>query len=283
MATYAIGDVQGCYPELSRLLDKLRFDPARDQLWFCGDLVNRGGQSLQVLRLIHGLRENAIVTLGNHDLSLLAIAQRKPDAQSRVNPELREVLFADDAPVLFEWLRSQKLLHYDEALDWGMVHAGLAPSWTLRQALRAAQEVERELSSPRHPRLLRNLFGNRPAAWSGRLQGIERFRASINTMTRMRYCDVNGRIDFEAKGVPGSQKPGLYPWFAVPGMRRREARIVCGHWSALGRFAGLGVYAIDTGCVWGGQLTALRLDEAEPQYITVNAEPHRKRLPGGGD
>jgi bis(5'-nucleosyl)-tetraphosphatase (symmetrical) len=281
MATYAIGDVQGCYPELSRLLDKLRFDPSRDQLWFCGDLVNRGGQSLETLRLIHGLRENVVVTLGNHDLSLLAIAQRKPDAQSRVNPELREVLFADDAPVLFEWLRNQKLLHHDEALGWGMVHAGLAPSWTLRQALRAAQEVERELSSPRHPRLLKNLFGNRPAAWSSRLQGIERFRASINTMTRMRYCDVNGRI--EAKGMPGSQKPGLYPWFAVPGMRRREVNMVCGHWSALGRFAGLGVYAIDTGCVWGGQLTALRLDGEEPQYITVNAEPHRKRPPGGGD
>ncbi|MGN2247532.1 symmetrical bis(5'-nucleosyl)-tetraphosphatase [Frateuria sp. GZRR35] len=283
MATYAIGDVQGCYPELSRLLDTLRFDPSCDQLWFCGDLVNRGGESLQVLRMLHGLRENVVVTLGNHDLSLLAIAQRKPDAQSRVNPELREVLFADDAPVLFEWLRNQKLLHHDEALGWGMVHAGMAPSWTLRQALRAAQEVERELSSPRHPRLLRNLFGNRPAAWSSRLQGIERFRASINTMTRMRYCDVNGRIDFEAKGVPGTQKPGLYPWFAVPGMRRREVRMVCGHWSALGRFAGLGVYAIDTGCVWGGQLTALRLDGEEPQYITVNAEPHRKRPSGGGD
>jgi bis(5'-nucleosyl)-tetraphosphatase (symmetrical) len=283
MATYAIGDVQGCYPELSRLLDKLSFDPSRDQLWFCGDLVNRGGQSLETLRLIHGLRENVVITLGNHDLSLLAIAQRKPEAQSRVNPELREVLFADDAPVLFEWLRNQKLLHYDEALGWGMVHAGLAPSWTLRQALRAAQEVERELSSPRHPRLLKNLFGNRPAAWSSRLQGVERFRASINTMTRMRYCDVNGRIDFEAKGIPGSQKPGLYPWFAVPGMRRREVNMVCGHWSALGRFAGLGVYAIDTGCVWGGQLTALRLDEEEPQYVTVNAEPHRKRPPGGGD
>ena len=283
MATYAIGDVQGCYPELSRLLDTLRFDPSQDQLWFCGDLVNRGGQSLETLRLIHGLRENAIITLGNHDLSLLAIAQRKPDAQSRVNPELREVLFADDAPVLFEWLRNQKLLHYDEALGWGMVHAGLAPSWTLRQALRAAQEVERELSSPRHPRLLKNLFGNRPATWSGRLQGLERFRASINTMTRMRYCDINGRIDFEAKGMPGTQKPGLYPWFAVPGMRRRETRMVCGHWSALGRFAGLGVYAIDTGCVWGGQLTALRLDGDEPRYITVNAETHRKRPTGVGD
>jgi bis(5'-nucleosyl)-tetraphosphatase (symmetrical) len=283
MAVYAIGDVQGCYPELQRLLDKLRFDTARDQLWFCGDLVNRGGQSLDTLRLVHGLREQSVVTLGNHDLSLLAIAQRRPDAQARVNPELREVLFADDAPVLFEWLRSQKLLHHDEQMNWTMVHAGLAPMWTLRQALRAAQDVERELSSPRHPRLLRNLFGNRPALWSSRLQGLDRQRATINTMTRMRYCDVSGRIDFDAKDVPGTQKPGLYPWFEVPGMRRRDTRIVCGHWSALGRFAGLGVHAIDTGCVWGGKLTALRLDGEELQYITVDAEPHRVRQPGADD
>lgn len=280
MATYAIGDVQGCYPELQRLLDKLRFDPAQDRLWFCGDLVNRGGQSLETLRLIHSLRVSSVVTLGNHDLSLLAIAMRSVEAQGRVNPELREVLFAEDAPVLFEWLRSQRLLHHDEQLNWTMVHAGLAPSWTLRQAQSAAEDVERELSSPRHPRLLRNLFGNRPAAWSSRLQGLDRQRATINTMTRMRYCDVNGRIDFEAKDIPGTQKPGLYPWFEVPGMRRRETRIVCGHWSALGRFAGLGVHAIDTGCVWGGQLTALRLDGEEPQYITVQAEPHRQRPAG---
>jgi bis(5'-nucleosyl)-tetraphosphatase (symmetrical) len=280
MATYAIGDVQGCYPELQRLLDKLRFDPASDRLWFCGDLVNRGGESLATLRLIHSLREQCVVTLGNHDLSLLAIALRKPEAQAKVNPELREVLFADDAPVLFEWLRSQKLLHHDEQLGWTMIHAGLAPTWTLRQAQKAAQDVERELSSPRHPRILRNLFGNRPACWSSRLQGLDRHRATINLLTRMRYCDVNGRIDFEAKDIPGTQRPGLYPWFEVPGMRRRETRIVCGHWSALGRFSGLGVYAIDTGCVWGGQLTALRLDGEEPQHITVAAEPHRKRIPG---
>ncbi len=283
MATYAIGDVQGCYPELQRMLEKLRFDPASDRLWFCGDLVNRGGQSLETLRLIHELRESCVVTLGNHDLSLLAISQRAPDAQARVNPELRAVLFADDAPVLFEWLRSQRLLHHDEALGWTMVHAGLAPMWTLRQAQRAAQEVERELSSSRHPRLLKNLFGNRPAVWSSRLQGIERYRASINTFTRMRFCDVQGRIDFDGKGAPGTQKPGMYPWFSVPGMRQRNTRMVIGHWSALGRFAGLGVYAIDTGCVWGGQLTAMRLDVEEPVYITVQAEPHRTRPPGGGD
>lgn len=283
MATYAIGDVQGCLPELERLLERIAFDPARDRLWFCGDLVNRGGQSLEVLRLVHSLRDSSIVTLGNHDLSLLAVGQRPHEAQMRVNPELRAVLFADDHAELLAWLRTQKLLHHDPQLSWTMVHAGLAPQWTLRQAQRAAQEIERELAGPNHHRLLKNLFGNRPATWSPRLQGIDRLRAGINVLTRMRYCDVRGRIDFDAKGLPGTQKAGLYPWFAVPGMRQRNLRIVCGHWSALGRFAGLGVHAIDTGCVWGGQLTALRLDAEEPAWITVPAEPHRKRPRGGGD
>ncbi|RAP59509.1 symmetrical bis(5'-nucleosyl)-tetraphosphatase [Oleiagrimonas sp. MCCC 1A03011] len=277
MAVYAIGDVQGCYPELQRLLDKLSFDPAADRLWFCGDLINRGGQSLDVLRFLHDLRDHIVITLGNHDLSLLAIAQRKRDAQRRVNPELREILFADDAPVLLEWLRQQPLLHSDKDLGWTMVHAGLAPRWSLRQAKRAAHEVERELRGDKHPRLLAKMFGNTPASWSPKLRSEERMRAAINVFTRMRYCDVRGRIDFNAKDIPGTQKPGLYPWFEVPGMRRRDTRIVCGHWSALGLFAGLGVYAIDTGCVWGGKLTALRLDCEEPQIISVPAEASRSR------
>lgn len=277
MATYAIGDVQGCYPELQRLLDRLGFDPARDRLWFCGDLVNRGGQSLDTLRLIHSLRASSVITLGNHDLSLLAVAERPREAQERVNPELREVLFADDAPELLAWLRQQKLLHHDKELDWVMVHAGLAPHWTLRQALRAAAEVERDLRGPNHHRLLKNLFGNHPAFWSHRLRGMERSRATINMLTRMRFCSTRGRIDFDAKGAPGTQKAGLYPWFAVPGMRQRGIRIVCGHWSALDRFAGLGVHALDTGCVWGGKLTAMRLDSPEPEYVSVPAEPHRHK------
>lgn len=286
MAVYAIGDVQGCYPELQRLLERIAFDPARDQLWFCGDLVNRGGESLEVLRLVMSLREHCIVTLGNHDLSLLAIAERSREAQARVNPELRGVLFADDADAILAWLRTQKLLHHDATLGWTMVHAGLSPRWTLREAQRAAREVERALSGPDHGRLLRNLFGNRPATWSPRLRGTERLRASINVLTRMRYCDVRGRIDFDHKGKPGTQKAGLYPWFEVPGMRHRETRIVCGHWSALGRFTGLGIHAIDTGCVWGGRLTALRLDgddEDGPRHIGVAAEAHRKPSRRGED
>lgn len=277
MAIYAIGDVQGCYPELRRLLDQLHFDTASDRLWFCGDLVNRGGESLEVLRLVHGLRDHSVVTLGNHDLSLLAIAERDPDARARTNPDLRRVLEADDSSVLIEWLRGCNLAHHDPELGFLLVHAGLAPSWTLKQALHIAREVERTLRGPGHRALLQRMFGNRPARWSPKLHGHDRLRAAINFFTRMRYCDTHGRIDFDAKGPPGSQRAGLYPWFEVPGVKTRDTRIVFGHWSALGRFAGLGVYAIDTGCVWGGKLTALRLDGEEPQFITVDAEPHRTR------
>ena len=187
------------------------------------------------------------------------------------------MLFAEDSAELLDWMRQQKLLHHDENLGWLMVHAGLAPRWTVRQAMRAAADVERELAGPGHHRLLKHLFGNRPATWTPRLKSLDRSRATINVLTRMRYCDIHGRIDFDAKGLPGTQKPGLYPWFAVPGMRQRKIRVVCGHWSALGRFAGLGVHALDTGCVWGGQLTAMRLDTPEPEYTAVDAEPHRHK------
>ena len=268
MATWAIGDLQGCYDELARLLDRLKYDPAADCLWFCGDLVNRGGQSLQVLRLLRTLGAQTVVTLGNHDLSLLAIAERTPAEQEKVNPELRSVLFAPDRDELLGWLRGQKLLHHDPALNFLMVHAGLAPRWTLAQAQRAAREVEQQLHGGDYRRLLRGMFGNKPELWSGRLRGLERQRASINVLTRMRYCDVRGRIAFAEKGKPGTQKPGQYPWFEVPGMTRREVRVVCGHWSTLGRFCGLGVYAIDTGCVWGGALTALRLDAEDPYFVS---------------
>lgn len=277
MTTYAIGDIQGCYPELNKLLERLAFDPAHDQLIFCGDLVNRGDESLEVMRLLHSLGDRVIVTLGNHDLSLLAVSLRDEEAQARVNPDLRRILFAEDRETLLSWLRGQPLLHHDVELEFTVIHAGLAPSWTLKQAQRCAHEVERELRSNGHVRMLQRLFGDRPAAWSPKLHGLDRLRANINVLTRMRYCDIRGRIAFAEKGQPGTQRPGLYPWFAVPGMVRRNSRLVCGHWSALGRFAGLGVYALDTGCVWGGQLTALRIERDDTEFIAVNAEPHRKR------
>ncbi len=272
MATYAIGDVQGCYDELARLLEKIRFDSSRDTLWFCGDLVNRGGQSLAVLRQVQSFGKSAVCVLGNHDLSLLAIAERAEAAQAKANPELREVLFAPDRDLLLNWLRTRPLLHVDRALDFALVHAGFAPGWTLDRAEQAAREVEARLAGDGAKRLLLAMFGNKPDQWSPRLRGVDRLRATINVMTRLRYCDVRGRIAYGEKGAPGTQKPGLYPWFEVPGRVRQDVRLVCGHWSTLGRFQGMGVYAIDGGCVWGGELIALRIDEEEPQFISIKSK-----------
>jgi len=278
MATWAIGDIQGCHDELVRLIEKIRFDPANDRLWFCGDLVNRGGQSLAVLRLVKSIGDRAIIVLGNHDLSLLAVAERKREDQARVNPELREVLFAPDRDELLNWLRQQRLLHIDRELGFLLVHAGLFPRWTTEMAIEAAGEIEERLRSEGYRRLLKQLFGNKPDMWNPKLRGIDRLRASINVFTRMRFCDVRGRIAFGEKGAPGTQRPGLYPWYEVPGQNKRDIRIVCGHWSTLGLFTGLGIHAIDTGCVWGGSLTALRLDLAEPEIVSIKSD--RKPAPG---
>ena len=268
MTVWAIGDLQGCLDPTRRLLDAIGFDPSRDRLWFCGDLVNRGGESLETLRLVHSLRDNCVVTLGNHDLSLLAIAEREPDEQRKVNPDLQAVLFADDRDELLDWLRMQPLMHVDRELGWAMMHAGLAPKWTIPMAERHAREVEARLRGDDRRKLLRSMYGDEPM-WSPRLTGNERDRAIINVFTRMRYCSPRGRIDFEEKGPPGTQQPGLYPWYAVPGRAERELRLVCGHWSALGLFIGHGVHAIDTGAVWGGKLTALRLDGEELRVVQV--------------
>jgi bis(5'-nucleosyl)-tetraphosphatase (symmetrical) len=259
MSIWAIGDLQGCYAPTQRLLERIRFDPAADTLWFCGDLVNRGGESLETLRLVHSLRDHSVVVLGNHDLSLLAVGERSRDEQRKVNQDLQRVLFADDADALLEWLRRQPLVHADRALGWMMVHAGLAPKWTTSLAEKHAREVEARLRGDSYRKLLKNMYGDRPS-WSPGLSGNERDRAIINVFTRLRYCTPRGRIAFEEKGAPGSQPAGLYPWYAVPGRVDRDLKIVCGHWSTLGLFVGNGIHMIDTGAVWGGKLSALQLD-----------------------
>ena len=283
MAVWAIGDLQGCYDTTRRLLEKIRFDPAADRLWFCGDLVNRGGQSLETLRLVHSLRGHSTVVLGNHDLSLLAIGERREEEKRKVNPDLQRVVLADDAGELLGWLRGQELIHVDRELGWLMVHAGLAPKWTTQLARKHAAEVEAVLRGPEYARLLRNMYGDGPA-WNPRLQGNDRYRSIINVCTRMRYCSPRGRVSFEDKGAPGTQPPGLYPWFSVPGRVERELKVVCGHWSTLGLHISGGVHAIDTGAVWGGKLTALRLDGEDLQVVQVAgrdvpATPPRPRPP----
>ncbi|NLC62194.1 MAG: symmetrical bis(5'-nucleosyl)-tetraphosphatase [Gammaproteobacteria bacterium] len=268
MAIWAIGDLQGCYGPTRRLLDRIGFDPATDTLWFCGDLVNRGGESLETLRLVYSLREHCHVVLGNHDLSLLAIAERDESQQKRVNPDLRNILFAPDRDELLDWLRGRPLLHADRELGWMMIHAGLAPGWTTQTAQKHAQEVERRLQGKGRKKLLRNMYGDRPA-WSNGLRGVDRERAIINVFTCMRYCTPRGRIAFDEKGAPGTQAPGLYPWYSVPGRAERDLKIACGHWSTLGLFIGHGVHALDTGAVWGGKLTALQLDSEELRVVQV--------------
>lgn len=268
MAIWAIGDLQGCYDPLQRLLEKIAFDPARDRLWLCGDLVNRGMQSLETLRLVHDLRGSCTVVLGNHDLSLLAIGLRRPEEQQKVNPDLRRILFAPDRDTLLDWLRHQPLMHVDRDLGFAMLHAGILPQWSLDEARGYAAEVEERLQGPAHAKLLRNLYGDKPG-WSPRLAGGDRWRAIINVFSRMRYCTPGGRIVFDVKGMPGTQPAGVYPWFSAPGRVERDLPIVCGHWSSLGLQMGMGVYALDTGCVWGGPLTALRLDGDERRIVQV--------------
>lgn len=268
MTVWAIGDLQGCYDATQRLLERIAFDPANDRLWFCGDLVNRGGQSLETLRLVHSLREQSVVVLGNHDLSLLAIGDRREEEQRKVNADLQRVVLAPDRDELLGWLRSQKLMHVDRTLGWAMLHAGIAPKWTIAMAERHAREVEERLRSDQYGRLMKNLYGDGPL-WNPRLAGTDRLRAIINIFTRMRFCSPRGRIGFEDKGAPGTQSVGLYPWYAVPGHVPRDLKIVCGHWSALGLFIGHGVHAIDTGAVWGGKLTALQLDTDELRVVQV--------------
>jgi bis(5'-nucleosyl)-tetraphosphatase (symmetrical) len=277
VTTYAIGDLQGCYEPLQRLLDKLKFDPSRDRLWFCGDLVNRGGQSLETLRLVHSLDAASISVLGNHDLSLLAIAERREEDQRRVNADLQRILFAPDRDEMLTWLRMRPLMHVDRELGFALVHGGLAPKWTINIALNRAHEVERRLRGKNYRKLLRGMYGDKPGGWSPKLDGLDRLRAIINVMTRMRYCDPRGQIAFGEKGKPGTQKSGTYPWFEVPGRVEREFPVIFGHWSTLGLLQGLGVYGLDTGCVWGGKLTALELGP-EPRIIQVDGN---KNPPAG--
>jgi bis(5'-nucleosyl)-tetraphosphatase (symmetrical) len=258
VAVYAIGDIQGCYDELQALLARLEFDPARDRLWFVGDLVNRGPKSLETLRYVRELGDAAVTVLGNHDLHLIAAAH--DHAPQHDDHTLDAILAAPDRDELVGWLCHRPLLHHDAALGFTLLHAGLPPQWDLALAQACAGEVEAMLRGPQLVEFLAHMYGNRPRQWSRELSGFERLRFIINCFTRMRYCDVDGRLDLHSKGAPGSQPAGQLPWFRVPGRASRDLNIVFGHWSTLGACDDPGVYPIDTGCLWGGALTALRID-----------------------
>lgn len=260
MAVYAIGDLQGCLDPLRRLLDRIGFDPARDRLWFCGDIVNRGPASLATLRFVHALGELAVVVLGNHDLHLLATAWGGSRPRKK-RDTLDEILAAPDRDELLEWLRRRPLLHHDPALGFTMVHAGLPPQWDLDAARAAAAELQAVLGGDRFVAFLRQMYGDLPDRWSAGLRGMDRLRFIVNAFTRMRYLRPDGSLDFQQKGPPHRADPDLVPWFRYPGRRSAGLNMVFGHWSMLGDVAHDGAFGLDTGCVWGGRLTALRLDD----------------------
>jgi bis(5'-nucleosyl)-tetraphosphatase (symmetrical) len=274
VAVFAVGDIQGCYDELRQALDAVAFDPAKDQLWCVGDLVNRGPKSLETLRFVRGLGSAAICVLGNHDLHLLALAAG--NARHENEDSLKAVLDAPDRDELLHWLRYRPLAHHDPALDWLMVHAGLPPQWDLDTTLSCAREVEAVLRGDGHRDYFLQMYGNKPNRWDPALHGMERWRFITNCLTRLRFCGPDGRLTLKEKGPPGSQKAGRLPWFEHPQRVSRDQRIVFGHWSTLGYAARHNVWALDTGCLWGGALTLLRLDEAPPQ-------PHSTRCPGFQD
>lgn len=267
MALYAIGDVQGCYDSLRRLLDAIRFDPAVDRLWFTGDLVNRGPRSLEVLRFVAGMGDGAVIVLGNHDLHLLAIASgvRAPGAKDT----LADILKAPDRSELLSWLVRRPLLVRDDETGIVLVHAGLLPQWDIVQALGYASEVEAVIRGPSATEFFRDMYGDEPGVWRDDLAGIDRLRLIVNTFTRLRFCDSSGRANYEHKGTPGSQPAFLFPWFAVPGRRSAGHPIVFGHWSLLGLYTDGEVISIDTGCCWGRSLTAVRLAGGERKFFSV--------------
>ncbi|WIF68140.1 symmetrical bis(5'-nucleosyl)-tetraphosphatase [Metapseudomonas otitidis] len=263
MTTYAIGDLQGCLDPLKCLLDRVAFDPARDRLWLVGDLVNRGPKSLETLRFLFAMRDSVTCVLGNHDLHLLAVAHNVE--RLKKSDTLREIIEAPDAGDLLDWLRRQKLVHYDEARDIAMVHAGIPPMWTLAKALKRAAEVEEALlDDARLPLFLEGMYGNDPACWDSDLHGITRLRVITNYFTRMRFCKADGTLDLKSKEGADTAPPGYRPWFAHPSRKTRGQKIIFGHWAALeGKCNEPGLHALDTGCVWGGTMTLLNIDNGQ--------------------
>ncbi len=257
MATYAIGDIQGCYDEFARLLEQLAFDPAQDRLWSVGDLVNRGPKSLEVLRFFKSLGTCSVVVLGNHDLHLLALASghQKPPRNNTLNA----ILQAPDRDELLDWLRHRPLFFRSTKKQVALVHAGLPPQWDCTQAAALAGEVEAALRDPGYQEFLQGLYGNEPSRWRDDLRGMDRLRFIVNGLTRLRYCDAEGTLLLKEKGPPAAQAQDVLPWFRVPGRRSRDERILFGHWSTLGYLAEDNIWSLDSGCLWGGALTAIRV------------------------
>ena len=264
MSTYAIGDLQGCFSELQDLLDKINFDESKDKLWFVGDLVNRGPESLKCLRFVKSLGKKAKTVLGNHDLHLLAVANKVREPHR--NDTFDEILNANDADELFNWIRHLPLLVHDKKLNFTMIHAGLPPQWSLKKAKKLAKETESLLQSKQFNDFIHNMYGDQPDSWSKTLDGDDRYRFIINCFTRVRYLEQSGKLNLKENNSPGTQPESLIPWYALPRRKTNKDKIIFGHWSTvtLGEkqnFKEYNVYPLDTGCLWGGTLTAMRLED----------------------
>jgi len=268
MAVYAIGDLQGCYDPFRKLLDAIDFDPSADTLWLVGDLVNRGPKSLKTLRYVRSLGDSAITVLGNHDLHLLALSAGQNRFSERF-ATLEKVLDAPDSDELIDWLRHRPLAHYDKKLDTLLVHAGTHPLWSVKKTMARAAEVESVLRGSNCETLLSKMYGNTPRQWSGQLRGYKRLRFIINCLTRMRMLTREMRLNFSHSGSPWRARKNLVPWFEFPDPAWSGTRIVFGHWSALGLIVLPNLVSLDTGCIWGRQLTAVRIDKRHRRVYQV--------------
>lgn len=271
MNVFAVGDLQGCFSELEQLLDKVGFDPNQDQLWLAGDLVNRGPQSLEVLRFASSLGDSVKAVLGNHDLHLLAVAYS--GAKVKRNDTIQEILEAPDRDQLLDWLRHRPLCHYDAQLGYVMTHAGIPPIWSINDTLSYAREVEQVLRGADCKAYFKAMYGNQPDRWQDKLKGYDRLRAITNYLTRMRFCTPQGQLEFDSKEGLDQCPEGFAPWFHYV-RQDADTSIIFGHWAALeGRIDVQGVFGLDTGCVWGSRLTALNLKN---QALTsVDSLQHR--------
>lgn len=277
MAIYAIGDVQGSFEALRALLGTFGFDRARDRLWFVGDLVNRGPASLATLRFVRDLGDSALTVLGNHDLHLLALAQGF--VKGREDDTLGNVLAAPDRDDLLDWLRHRPMIHVDA--DHALVHAGLLPQWDVATAKALAGEVEVQLRGSRYREFLAQLYGSRPDRWNDNLRGIDRLRVIVNAMTRLRFCTPEGVMEFHTKGETEKAPAGYQPWFDVPGRKSADYTVICGHWSALGLRIAPNLLALDSGCVWGGNLSAIRLEDRRLYQVPCAANAAHVKSPAG--
>jgi bis(5'-nucleosyl)-tetraphosphatase (symmetrical) len=260
MSTYAIGDIHGCLVELEALLEKIKFTPGKDKLWFVGDLVNRGPHSLETLRFIHSLSNDVILVLGNHDMHLLALEHNR---ELLVHfPDLQPIFSAPDCAILLRWLQKQPLLHHDNELGYLMVHAGVPMQWDLTTAKARAKEVENALWGTNSIDFLHHIYGNKPDFWEENLAGWERLRFITNCLTRIRFCNTQGALNLTCNTKVGLQPKEYQPWFSIPERKSQSIKIIFGHWAALeGKTNEPSVYALDTGCVWGNKLTAMRLED----------------------